>query len=224
MATKAYLLCDVKKFLENEFSVPIQESLVEYEGEPEINIQLARKNFYNGFDQYRCHHDFKIKMYGKAFYKHFNYFFRPIDFYLYYNSNVKIALLSVGSKYGLDFIEKLNDYKHHEMTPIEVDFDYIRPKITEMSGVWVKINQANLKSAGFFGYHVNKSKEVEEAIKDGVLSSVLIKYIIPSTKEEHSILISKKGTIVLFDTYNQIEDELDIVMSVYNDIIKKPAI
>ena len=93
-----------------------------------------------------------------------------------------------------------------------------------MTGVWVsKLNHANLKSAGYFGYHVNKSKEVEEAIKDGVLSSVQIKYIYPSTNEEHTILISKKGTITLYDAYNQIEDELDIVMSVYNEIIKKSA-
>src|SRR5690606_10151826 len=225
MAAKAYILCDVLKFSTEIFSAPIQESLFEHEGEPEIKIQLAKRDFYNGFDLYRCHHDFKIKMHGKAFYKFFSYFFRPVDFSLFYNPKIKIALMSVNSKIGLDFIQKLNNFNHHELNPIEVDFNYILPKITEMTGVWVsRINHANLKSAGYFGHHVDKSKEVEEAIKDGVLSSVLIKYISPTTKEEHTILISKKGTITLYDTYNQIEDELDLVMSVYNDIIKKPAI
>lgn len=46
MSVKAYLLCDVKKFHDEEFIVPVQESLIEYEGEPEIKISLLRKNFF----------------------------------------------------------------------------------------------------------------------------------------------------------------------------------
>ena len=225
VAAKAYLLCNVLKFSQEEFIAPIQESLLEYEGEPEIQIKLARTDFFNGFDQFVCHHDFKVKVYGKAFNKYFNYYFLPLDFYLFYNRDLRLALLSVKSKIGLDFIDNLNKYKRHELVPIEIDFEYILPRITEMTGVWIsKINHTNLKTAGYFGHHVNKSKEFEDAVKEGTVSSAQIKYISPLTQEEHTIGISKKGTITLYDTFNQIEDELEIVLSVYNNIIKKPAI
>lgn len=143
---------------------------------------------------------------------------------MFYNKSINLALISLKTAIALDFINKLNSYKLYNFTPVEIDFEYILPRINEMSGVWVSdLRRVNVKTIGFFGHHVNKSKEFEEISKEGNVSAVIIAYTNFKTREEHKIGISKKGTVTLYDTFNQLEDELEIIMALYNDIIKKPA-
>lgn len=222
---KAFLLCDVNKFNTDNFEVPMIGSLVEFEGDPEINFKINKHDFHDGFDQYSCHHDYKVKTFGKVYNNTFNYYFLPKDFNMFYNKNSKLIIISLKSDIALDFIKNLNQHRFFDLSPIKIDFKAIAPYITEMSGVWVSgLNRTHVKTVGYFGPYVNKSEEFIEASREGEVSSVQMQYVYPKTGEEHTINISQKGTITLYDNFERIEDELDIIISVYNNIIKLPLL
>jgi hypothetical protein len=222
MTAKSYLICKVERFNDQEsYLVPIQESFGDvYEGEAEIRIKLIHKNYHQSFNRYNCHHDFKHKKHGKAFNKYFTYYFEPIDFNMYYCSNSSLALVQTKTEISLDFIKQLNDKGYYKLLPTEINFKAMAPFITEMSGVWISnLKRTHVKTAGFFGPHVNRSEEFKEAAGEGEVSSIQMNYLSPFSGEEHTIGISQKGSVVLYDRFQTITDELDLIINIYETLI-----
>lgn len=220
---KAYLICDVEKFDSDSYLIAIQEKLFEDEGQAEIKISLSDKNYYQEFDRYNCHHDYKHRMFGKVFGKTFHYYFEPKDFYMYYQRHNKLALIQTKTEIALDYIKRLTQSNHFDIKPVNINFVKMYPLITEITGGWIAdLNQTYLKTAGYFGPNVNKSEEFKQAAQIGEVSSLQIKFL-SNFGEELYIGISKKGSIILYDTFERIEDEINVVMDVYNKLIK-PAI
>lgn len=219
---KAYLVCSTSKFHdEPKYMIPIQQELLETEGTSEIKLELNREKFHLGFDQYICHHDFMHKKNGKVFGKNFTFYFEPLNFYTYYNNNEKLTFIQTKTEAALDFIKKINRSKHYEFEPVKIDFSKMYPLITEVAGAWIAdLKRAHLKTAGFFGPNVHKSEEFKDAAAEGNVSSIQMKYISDLTREEYSVAISKKGTIVLYDSFETTELEIDIVNEVYTKLIK----
>ncbi len=228
--SKSFVFCSVQHFNENEFMVPIQEVMLqiegdtEAEGKAEIMISPANQLLLDKFDIYDCKHDYKVKVFGKVFNKPFNYYFITKHFNLFYSKGDKLAIIALKTDIALDYINALNQNGPYKMKPIEIDFKYIAPRITEMSGVWISgLNKKHVKTKGLFGDNVNKSEEFLEASQEGKVSSVQIKFV-SSSREEYSIGISKRGSITLYDKFALIEDELGVVKEVYDQLLKKPAI
>lgn len=217
---KAYLICDVKKFLKDSHLIPIQLEAIEYEGNPEIKVSLRDQTFYKTFDRYDCHHDYKHKKHGRVFNRTFTYYFEPTDFYMYYKKDRNISLIQTKTDIGLDFIKTLTASDYYDIKAVNVNFVTMYPLITEITGGWIAdLNQTYLKTAGYFGPNVNKSEEFKQAAEIGEVSSLLMKYVSPNSGEELTIGISKKGSVVLYDTFERIEDEIDVVLDIYEKLI-----
>lgn len=220
---KSYLLCIGEKFNTNGFYVPVQNTLFEneVEGEAITYIKKHKNNFHLTYNQYKCHHDYRHNKTGRVFQKDFSYYFEPLDFYLYKSFTNKLTLIQAKTEVAVDFINKLNITGEYTINPIEINFEKMIPKITEIGGAWfANLKKAHLKSAGYFGPNVNKSEEYKAATKEGNISSIQINYVNRVTSNEHIILISKKGTIVLYDGFETIEEELDLVTQIYDSLIK----
>src|SRR5690625_1011944 len=217
---KAFLVCQSKKFLQKEYLIPIQKDLLDLEGKAEISIKPNHDNFHSSFGQYICHHDYLLNKKGKVFDKPFNYYFEPQDFYTYYNQDTGLTLIQTKTDAALDFINKMNRTDYFEIEPVDINFQKMIPLITEVAGAWIAdLKRAHLKTADFFGSHVNKSEEYIEAASEGNISNIQMKYARSTDEKEYYIAISKKGSIILYDTLPTVEDELDIVMEVYNKFI-----
>jgi hypothetical protein len=220
--TKAFLACKTHRFNETQsYMIPIQQELFEHEGSSEIKIEIHHKDFFCRFDQYLCHHDFMHKKNGKVFGQYFNHYFEPLNFYTYYNETENLTFIQTKTDAALDFVKRLNLSKHYNLEPVKIDFTKMYPLITEVAGAWIAdLKRAHLKTAGFFGPNVHKSEEFIEAASEGNVSSIQMKFISDFTKEEYSVAISKRGTIVLYDTFDTIEKELDLVNEVFTRLIK----
>jgi len=219
---KAYLACNTFKFHTiQSYMIPIQEELFEDEGSSEIKLELKHIDFHLDFDQYLCHHDFMHKKNGRVFGKNFTYYFEPLNFYTYFKSAEDLSFIQTKTDAALDFIKRINNTKLYNLEPVKIDFTRMYPLITEVGGAWIAdLNRAHLKTAGFFGPNVHKSEEFIDAAAEGNVSSIRMKYVSHKSKEEFSIAISKKGTIVLYDTIETIEQELDLVEEIYQTLIK----
>lgn len=218
---KAYLVCHSNKFIKDHYLIPIQNDLLEddVEGAPETYIKPAKENYFLNFDKYICHHDYKHNAHGRVFQKSFSYYFEPLNFYTYNNPSNALTLIQTKTDVALDFISKLSQTGEYNVEPVVVDFKSMIPHIDEVAGAWIAdLKRAHLKTAGFFGPHVNKSEEYKRAAEEGNVSSISIKFT--SNSKEYTVLISGKGSIVLYDSFNTIEEELDLILQIYEQLIK----
>lgn len=218
---KAFLICQAKRFNKDDFLVPIQQTLLDDEGSSEISLKLNNSNFHLNFDQYICQHDFIHNKSGKVFNRIFTHYFEPLKFYTYYREDLNLILVQTKTDAAIDFINKINGTKYYDLNPIQIDFKSVIPLITEVAGAWIAdLKRAHLKTAGFFGPNVHKSEEYIEAASEGIVSSIQMKYISDRTHEEYYVAISKKGSVILYDTLSTVEDEIDLVYEVFNKLIK----
>lgn len=213
----SYMLCDINNFYnKDEYFIPIQQELLPNEGKPEISVKLKNKLFHNGFKQYRCHHDFKHNVFGKVYGNEFNYFLEPLNFNMFKNND--IALISVRKEVALDFISHLSKTNLYDLTPVEVNFTNMYPLITEVSGAWIAdLKRAHVRTAAFFGPNVNKSNDFLDAANEGNVSSIRINFVF--REREYSILISKDGIVVIQTHVDTFEDEIDLIMDIYEKLI-----
>lgn len=217
---KAYLICNSNKFKQSDFFVPIQKELFESEGESEVSIKLHKENFHLNFDQYLCHNDFIHNTRGRVFNRDFNYYIEPLSFYSYYRENKNLLYIQTKTEAALDYISKLNKTHEYGLDPVSVNFNKMIPHITEVAGVWIAdLKRINLKTAGYFGPNVHRSEEYKEAAAEGNVSSIHIKYIGDKTRKEHYIVISNKGSVILYDSFQTLEDEIEIVTEVFEKFI-----
>ncbi|MGM0775480.1 MAG: hypothetical protein ACQEXE_01595 [Bacillota bacterium] len=218
---KSFLVCDARNFFEDDFFVPIQQTLLEDEGASEVSLKLNHANFHLGFDQYLCQHDYIHNKSGRVFNKHFNYYFEPLKFYTYHHKELNLAFIQTKAEAAVDFMNKINSTKHYNLSQVQMDFKNMIPLVTEVAGAWIAdLKRAHLKTAGFFGPNVHKSEEYIEAAAEGNVSSIQMKFISERSCEEYTITISKKGSVVLYDTLPTVEDEIGLVFEVYNRLIK----
>lgn len=217
---KAYLICSSERFNKNDFLIPIQEELLENEGESEVSIKLHQENFHLEFDQYLCHNDFIHNTRGRVFNRDFNYYIEPISFYSYYRKSEDLLFVQTKTKVALDFITRMNNTKKYILNPVNINFNKIIPHITEVAGVWIAdLKKINLKTAGYFGPNVHRSEEYKEAAAEGNVSSIHIKYISDNNSREYYVVISGKGSIILYDSFETLEEEINLVNEIYHKFI-----
>lgn len=217
---KSFLVCKANRFNKENFIIPIQQKLFEDEGTSEVKIEMHKPNFYLGFDQFMCTYDYMHKKSGRVFNRNFNYYFEPLRFYAYFLEELNLVLVQTKGDAAIDFINKLNSTKSYDIQPVDMHFNKMIPLITEVAGAWIaNLNRAHLKTAGLFGPNVHKSEEYIEAASEGNVSAIQMKYILDKSKVEYYVMISKKGSIVLYDTFDTIESEIELVYDVFSKII-----
>jgi len=220
---KSFLVCETKVFNEDDYLIPIQLELDELkdEGTAQISLKMNRQDFHLGFDQYICHYDYVHNKAGIVFNRPFTRYFEPIQFYTYYNSALGLSLIQTRTEAANDFKKEINRTREYNLSTVIMNFEKMIPLITEVAGAWIAdLNRAHLKTAGYFGPDVHKSEEYKEAAAEGNISSIMMKYIGEKTGIEHTINISKKGSLTIYDTVPTIEEELDIINEIYLKLIK----
>lgn len=220
---KSFLICKTETFNEEDYLIPIQLKLdeLEDEGTAEASLKINQQDFHLGFNQYYCHYDYIHNKSGMVFNRLFTRYFEPLNFYTYHNRELKLAFIQTRTEAAIDFKKELNRTKLYNLSTVFMNFEKMIPLITEVAGAWIAdLNRAHLKTAGYFGPDVHKSDEYIEAASEGNISSIMMKYIGDKTGIEHTINISKKGSLTIYDTLETIEEEIELVQEIYLKLIK----
>lgn len=229
MAT--YLICNSEKFSKEPLNLEIQLTLKDedgfnyFEGEPITKMEFDKKGYFQDLDSFRCHHEIKENVAGKVFGKNFKHYLKPYEFHTFHDEDSKLALIRLNSDAAIDFMETLNNKKVYKLKRKEVNFPYIISRVLEVSGLWVsEINNINLSSAGYYGKDVHRDEDVQEMIGNGEISYLQIKYTPINGNEELTIGISKKGSVTLYNRFDNIKDELEVVIDIYKKLLEIPVL
>ncbi|WJE24511.1 hypothetical protein [Bacillus cereus] len=217
---KTFFICNAIKFPAEAFSTDSQLQLVEpdglglTEGEPTTRLLPSNKVYLDDFHTYDCYHETTEKVFGKVFGKNFAYYLRPHEFYSFCNFEKELAFFRLNTDSSEEVIKLLNAQPNYKISKFDINFAKIITKLHEISGMWVKVdNNQNLNSAAYFGKDVDRDPGVQEMIENGELSYIQMKFI--KDGHEHKIGISKRGSITLYNNYQNLEAELEMIWDIY---------
>lgn len=226
----SYYFCHAHRFYENVYVVSRQEELIDedglafFEGEPTSEIRPLQESHFPNFSTFSCKHDIKEKVFGRVFGRNFNYYLKPNEFFSFYNSIEELALFRLNIDASEDFVRTLNLEKVYKLEKIQIDFATLIPRVAEVSGLWIsEIQSMNLSTAGYYGNDVHRNPEVQDMMKNGKISFIQIKYAKNAISEEYTIGISSKGAVNLYNKFHTISDELEIIMDIYEKLLKPSA-
>lgn len=216
----SYTICDVEEFPDKDnFFVQSQHKLTQTDSiveDPKTSVNLHHKNYFNDFDRYNCEHEILQHKHGIANGAHFQKYREPHDFPAYYSIKQRIFIIKSSKSISNSFITTCNNkIGNFECKRLETDYEKIIPILSTISGAWfANLKTSFVKSAAYFGPHVDRSQEFKKAAEDGMISSLNVNH--PFNGEEHVTAITKDGSVVLYNNYINELTELKIVLNIFN--------
>jgi hypothetical protein len=200
------------------------------------NIVLSREQIDNlpntiSLDKYQIYIDILVNKKGKVFHKNFHRYLEPNEFFAYHVKELNIFIFSGTQKDVVkQFVHEINTDPNSGLIleDIEVDFKNLQPLVPVISGVWFgDMNKQFLRSAGYFGRHVDKSEEFKKALDGNAkISQLIFDYLFG--KDIYSVGITKDSSIIMYsrikDKINKIPDiksEILLTTQIYNNFIAR---
>lgn len=132
----------------------------------------------------------------------------------------RVLMVRTKAEVAKDFMERLRKVPEFIAVERRVDFGAMRPQLSFIRGAWfANMRSANLASAGMFGEHVDRSDEFMRAERLGTLSSLTVFY--PCGGREYHTMITSSGTIVLYESFETEEDELDVALAIKRGLLDR---
>lgn len=170
-------------------------------------------------DKYQMYIDVVVNKKGKVFHQKFHRYLEPNEFYSYHIKELDILVFGGSQKDVVkQFIYEMNTDPNSglELENIEVDFKNLQPLIPVISGVWFgDMNKQYLRTAGYFGKHVDKSEEFKRALDDNAkISQLIFDYLFQN--ERYTVGITKDCSIIL---YSRIKDRITKIPDIKSEIL-----
>jgi len=220
---------DGKFNIDQPIEVKPQVSMIEgIAREPRTYIKKSDDSFLRDFSLLSVNHDLKERQYGITTVHvngepktvNFNDYLVPEKFNAFYSSESEIVIFQAAGATAKSAIKAINENTDKfELKEVPFNFSIANNYITEYKGAWFQDINANLSSIGMRGQDVQDDEYFEIMKQQGSFSNISFNFDYRHNK--HQIMITKYSGVVLYNKYENIEIELDIVAKVFQQLIKK---
>lgn len=187
-------------------------------------VRRAVTDFRPGVERLEAVHDFlrKLKYPGRArnhqFQEYVSEYRFPVFVVRQENEADPVMVVRTKAEVAKDLMERLRQVPDFHAIERRVDFAALRPSLTFIKGAWfANMRSANLAAAGMFGDHVDRSDEFMRAERLGTLSSLSVFY--RCGDRQYHTMITSSGGIVLYDSFDSEEEELDVVLQIKRELL-----
>ena len=225
---QTYLVAKVQHFQDDYTILPsVQSSLIDEdgltltEGNPQTTMNYDHDIKVGGklLRVYKIHHDYKIKKTGKVFDKIFHYYLDPKDFYLYYYKRSSLVLVRAQKDVAKNFLDYLKNYfKSFDYDILEPNLKKIMSKVDGLKGAWIAVVKDGVNTEAYFGNEVENDDDVRRGVTTGKATYITFVYLFAD--KEIYCGISKKGNITLYDESLTEEQKHDLIIEIYDNLIK----
>jgi len=225
----SYKLISAKQFpvinIGETISTVNQNALPGFTREPKTEIRYINSNYY-GFEYYEFEHEMLFQENGIAFGfideqpKTMNFFDYLKEFTIkcYLERKQNFAFLSAPSEIVRDLLKNIknNTDLETEVEEFTLNMQNLRSHVEDYLGAWFKKVSSRVTSSALFGSDLVNDPIYQQLIDDGaILTSVFIPY------NGMTIQLNNKAGISSKHNFENIPDELDLVMSLKTEIIDR---
>lgn len=207
----------------------VQLTLFGEDEDIETKVTMERKNYEGSLALMRVESSVRHQTFGyiRSFIESekrkidFNEYLQPVDFPAYYDQEEKIIVFQSPKKVCKGVMAHLRDKACDiDLQEMEVNFTELAKIHSEYLAAWFRGVSSRVQAAGLSGNQIQDDLLFKNLSQVGQLSNVTIPWKFDGA--EHSIMITNMAGIVLVHNYqNNIGFELQLVMDVYDKILKK---
>jgi len=203
----------------------VQNALPGFTRDPKTEIRYVNNNYHN-FEFYEFEHEMMINENGLAFgyiddlpqTMKFTGYLKKFTIKCYLERNKNFAFLSAPSEIVHDLLKNIknNTDLETEIEEFNLDMQNLHLHIVDYLGAWFRKVSSRVTSSALFGSDLVNDPIYRQLIDEGALfTSVFIPY------NGMTIQLNNKAGISSKHIFEDIHDELDLVLSLKTEIIDK---
>jgi hypothetical protein len=225
---KSYKVCPTRTFQTSAFSerpkyLDQQPPLgdMEHVAVTTIRASAADPGF-EDFKQYVIEHDRVVKMpgrYGDMRFPEFTYTGVIAGFFGHQRS---LLLLSGKKADVLSFCSTTTRVSEVQIDTLQIDMNALQDTLPSVNLVWFRFKAGMIRASALMGANVEKTQAFEQSKSDGQISTLSF-YFEDSVGKTHPVMVVDDGTVVLQAQYADMPEELRLVTSIYDQLLKPIA-
>jgi len=209
---KSYRAFTATRFPQRDsYVIPAQQSFLDIEI-PDTSIANVDLPVPKEFISYFVHHEMIVEQVGRAKSVTFTHFAAPFEFYMHLRIADNLLLVQTIKRVCSSLIQDLVQTGDFEIQHYVVNFDLLRPYVTNVKGAWFKFKEPALRASAHFGNHVDKSQAFQESLQTGEISSLYVLHDFNS--EQLQVQITSDCGVVIYPRIDELNTEISIVLSV----------
>lgn len=202
-------------------AVLFQRGEQELRGTPaQTRVAFRGANDEHGIETYVSKHEMLKRVEGRLYDgREFHEFYQKNEVLLVLWRQSNLLMCKSSGSVAKDLVDELNDAYPVSFRAdyLNIDFDRIRPQITELNGIWIsQINQPNIDTLAMFGLEVDRSQLYDSLRTLGHAASILIRQQVRGTVVP--VIVSAKGSIT-FPQPTAEDEQIDRAIHLYNELL-----
>lgn len=220
---KSYKITFFNKFEKESFQIApyILDKQMTLEGlppEPQTKIMKARDQInYEDYEKYIIEHEMEENALGRINDSIFTQYIHKEYINSFYSLKNQILLLSGKKRYVLDFCKKTKSMDHIKIKTIHLDMGTLLAKLPHVKGVWFHFNNGLIRASALMGVNLESTTDFKRFSEEGDISTLSFHYEFGAIK--HPIMVTDDGTIVLYTSFKQVSDEIEIVTDIFRNLL-----
>lgn len=222
MAPISFTFCPVESFPNAEtFHVPYQWVLDNTEENADTHFALSIRDFFRHFDRWIVYHEMKVTAFGKVYGRTFRHYVEPHEFPMYLSRDRRLLILREKREVAHNFVDVINkNLGGFSIGRYTFDIKAMLQYLPPITSVWVGgLGDQYVKTAGYFGQHVDRSDELQAKLRIGQISALRVQYSLGPDNEEISAGINTKGGIVLYSRFDVEEHALQTAIDIFEKYV-----
>lgn len=205
-------------FSKEPISMNQQRSFEGIPAEPQTKIFTARDQItHDDFVKYMIEHEMEEVACGRINNSFFEKYIRKEVITAFHGEKENMLLLSGKKRFVLDFCRKTKDLNYIKIETFQVDMPALLSKLPHVKGVWFRFKQGLVRASALMGTNLEATPDFQKFKDEGDIST--LSFLYEFTGGMHPIMVTDDGTIVLYHSYREISDEIDIVMDIHKNLL-----
>ena len=225
---KSYKICPVRNFQPGAFSdqptyLDQQPPLGDMKHVAVTKIRASAANpGFEDFTQYVIEHDRVVKMpgrYGEICFPEFTYTGVITGFF----GQQRFLLLLSGKKADvLSFCSTTTRVSEVQIDTLQIDMNALQEALPAVNLVWFRFKRGMIRASALMGANVEKTESFEQSKSEGEISTLSF-YFEDLNGKQHPVMVVDDGTVVLQSQYAEVAEELRLVTSIHDKLLKPVA-
>lgn len=221
---KSYKITHLINFNGNEFEFSpfiLGERQLNIKGippDPQTKIMKARDRIdFEDFDKYIIEHEMEETAFGRTYDSSFSRYIRKEYINAYTSKNCKLFILSGKKRFVLDFCRISKNKNDIDFIVLNIDMGLLLSKLPHVKGVWFRFQNGLVRASALMGSDLESTSDFQRFKNHGDISTLSFFY--EYSNAQHPILVTSDGTVVLYNTYQEISYELELVLEIYKELL-----
>jgi len=221
---KSYKACLVTKFSRAEFAnkplfLNAQQNLDKVDRPPSTSIWRSRdKITFKDFESYEIEHEREEEVFCRIGSTSHTKIIRKGFIKAYYSENLGLLFLCGKKADILDFCKKTKDFPFITIQTLSIDMKKLLAKLAAVNLVWFRFPKGEIHASALMGSHVESTPEFQRYEQAGDISTLSFFFQVADNSLDN-VMVTKDGAIVLYRAYQEISDEVEIVLSVKQELL-----